>query len=209
LDALAAQILKLGDRAALGPMVQTVIGQLFVPDYRGTAESWQAAVTLDVAVRSFNPLRHIWWAATGRVRRSREILANMTGGNLAGLHATAIAIHNLVDALERMRDLAGRADALRRYTGQEAASICLKAPDSVLRQAVAIGTTGSGSFRRGTLVQLQLEAARASSLRPDIAFMTSSWSRCPAHAWVPALLAAVWERVATARQDMSSGQEAS
>jgi hypothetical protein len=79
----------------------------------------------------------------------------------------------------------------------------LVAPDSVLRQAAGRGTTEAASFRRGTLVQFQLEAARARSLRPDLAFMSGGWAKCPAHAWVPNLLAAVWESART-RGDLAS-----
>lgn len=194
---LGERILTQAGKSELGPLAQTLAGRIFVPDFQGTVATWDAAVTLDAAVRSFNPIRRIVWALTGQVRKARTLLASGIKGHSAGLHAIGIAIHNLVRSLERMRDLANERDALVRFSPAQAASICLAAPDSVVRQAVGPGMSAAGLYRRGTLVQLQLEAARARTLRPDLAFMTVSWSKCPAHAWVPGLLSAVWESAQT------------
>jgi hypothetical protein len=204
LEGLTAHVLGRSAPQAMGPLVQEVVGRLFLPDFRGTAESWDATGLLDAAVRSFNPLRQLVWLLTGRVERARRLLAERVGGDPAALHSIGIAVHNLVRSFERMRELAAGPDAVRRLSTEAAVAQCLAAPDSVLRQAVAPGATTAGSFRRGTIVLLELEAARARSLRRDVAFMTGSWSRCPAHRWVPALLAAVWDRVAAARREEGS-----
>lgn len=180
----------------LGPLVQEVLGCLFRPGYAADAESWRAARLLDKAARSNNPLRHLVWRLSGRVRKARRTLVERAGGDPAAVHTTAVAVHNIVRAFERMSDLAARPGALRWLGPGEAASRCLAAPNSVLRQATGGGTTVAGSFRPGTLVVFSLEAARARTLRRDLTFMTGSWSRCPAHAWVPRLLATVWERAA-------------
>jgi hypothetical protein len=103
-------------------------------------------------------------------------------------------VHNLVVSMRRMRDLAAVRGALARYAPEEAASLSLSAPESVPREATGRGTNAVAAYRPGTLVLLQLEKARERTLRSDIAFMTNGWSRCPAHSWVPAFLAAVWER---------------
>jgi hypothetical protein len=204
LEALTAHVLGRGTPEAIGPLVQEVVGRLFLPDFRRTAESWEAALLLDAAVRSFNPLRQLQWLLTGRVERARRLLAERVGGDPVAVHSIGIAVHNLVCSFERMRELAARPDAVRRFSTEAAVAQCLVAPDSVLRQAVSLGATSVGSFRPGTIVVLELEAARARSLRRDVAFMTGSWSRCPAHRWVPALLAAVWDRVAAARREEGS-----
>lgn len=196
LDALAAHVLGRRDRLALGPLVQEVVGRLFQPDYRGTPESWEAACLLDAAVRSFNPFRQLAWRLTGRIGRARKLLAERVASDPAALHATGIAVHNLVHAFERMRGIASRPWAARGLTADTVVSRCLAAPESVLRQATAHGTTAAGAFRPGTVVVLGLETGRAASLRRDVAFLAGHWSRCPATDWVPALLAAVWERVA-------------
>ena len=198
LDALAAHVLGRRDPEAIGPLAQEAVGRLFMPEYRSTPGTWAAALLLDAAARSFNPLRNLVRLITGSVRRARRLLADRVDRDPAALHTTGIAVHNLVRALDRMRDLAARPAGPRGFTAAQAVSICLAAPDGVLRQATAIGATVAGTFRPGTLVLFRLDAAHAASLQRDIAFMTEEWSRCPAHAWVPALLAAAWERAAAA-----------
>lgn len=202
LQALADYVTRRRGAIRSEPVVQQVIGQLFTPTYRATRKSWRAAKVLDTSARSLLSPLPLLWRLTGRLARARRVLAAMVDGDRSGLHATGIAIHNLVESLERMRALADGPDALRRYAPDEAASLSLSAPARVVRQARERGTVASGSFRSGTLVLLGLEAARARTLRLDMAFMTRSWSKCPAHAWVPALLAAVW---AKARDDAGAG----
>jgi hypothetical protein len=73
---------------------------------------------------------------------------------------------------------------------------CLFAPPSVLRQATMPGATIAGTVRAGTLVMLELDAARERMGGPEIEFMVGHWAQCPAAAFVPALLRAVWERAA-------------
>ncbi len=196
LQTLADYVLGQSEERPLGPLVQEVLGRLFVPDYAANAESFEDARLLDAAARSNNPLRQALWRMTGRIELARQRLAERAENDLAALHTTAIAVHNLVRAFERMRALAQHPGALRRIPSAEAASRCLAAPNSIVRQATAAGSMEEGSFRPGTLVLFRLERARDRSLRHDVAFMTTSWSRCPAHAWVPRLLSAVWESAA-------------
>jgi len=75
---------------------------------------------------------------------------------------------------------------------------CLFAPPSVLRQATMPGATICGAVRPGTLVVLELEAARERASGRDVEFMVGNWAQCPAAAFVPALLHAVWKRVIAA-----------
>jgi hypothetical protein len=202
LQALADYVTRRRGAPRSGPVAQQAVGRLFVPTYRATKASWRAAKVLDTSARSLLSPLPLLWRLTGRLARARRLLAGMVDGDRSGLHATGIAIHNLIESLERMRALAAGPDALRRYAPDEAASLCLSAPARIVRQARERGTVASGSFRGGTLVLLGLEAARARSLRHDMAFMTRSWSRCPADRWVPAFLAAVW---AKARDDAGAG----
>jgi hypothetical protein len=178
----------------LGPATQQAVGRLFVPDYRGSRESFAAASVLDAAVHTRNPLRAIFLELSGRLRRSRQLLADLVGGDRAGVHATGIAVHNRVRGFERMRELWGE----RRWrSGSSTDAIvaqCLFAPPSVLRQATMPGATVAGAVRPGTLVVLELEAAHERMPGQDIQFMAGNWAQCPAAAFVPALLRAVWER---------------
>jgi hypothetical protein len=45
---------------------------------------------------------------------------------------------------------------------------------------------------------LELEAARKRTPGRDLEFMVGNWAQCPAAAFVPALLRAVWQRVIAA-----------
>jgi hypothetical protein len=191
--ALARYVRGEASERTLGPAVQQAVGSLFAAGYRGDRRSWRAAEVLSGSVRPFRPMALVW-RLTGRLRRSRAHLADLVGHDRSGVHATGIAVHNLVESIRRMRDLAEVRGALGRYAPDEAASISLAAPDSVPREATERGTNGVCAYRQGTLVLLQLERARERTLRADIAFMTGGWSRCPAHSWVQQLLAAVWER---------------
>jgi hypothetical protein len=197
LQALAESVLGRPDARSPGPLVQEILGRLFRPGYVADAKSFEDACLLDAAVRSNNPLRQLYWWASGRIVQSRGRLAERAGNDAAALHTTAIAVHNLVGALQRMRELAARPGALGRIPAAQAASRCLVAPEGVLRQARSLGRTAQADFRPGTLVLLRLESARARTLRHDLAFMSDTWSRCPAAHWVPRLLAAVWERAAS------------
>src|SRR5262249_40799042 len=71
---------------------------------------------------------------------------------------------------------------------------CLKAPASVLREALPDCPSLGDAVRSGTLVVLDLAAGREREPSPEIVFMKGTWAECPAAAWVPALLRAVWDR---------------
>lgn len=193
LAALARYVRGEASERTLGAAVQQAVGSRFAPGYRGDARSWKAARVLSGSVRPFRPMALIW-RLSGKLRRSRAHLAELVDQDRSGVHATGIAVHNLVESLRRMRDLAAVGGALGRYAPEEAASLSLAAPDSVPREATERGTNAVTAYRQGTLVLFQLEKARERTLRPDMAFMTGGWSRCPAHSWVQKLLAAVWER---------------
>jgi hypothetical protein len=178
----------------LGPAAQQAVGRLFVSDYRGTSESWAAARVLDAAVHSRNPLELVILKLSGRLERSRRLLAALVDGDPAAVHATAIAVHNLVRGFERMREL--WAEPRWRSSADAVVAQCLFAPPSVLRQATMPGATVAGAVRAGTLVMLELDAAHERSGGADIEFMVGHWAQCPAAAFVPALLRAVWEQAA-------------
>jgi hypothetical protein len=183
--------------SALGPATQQAVGRLFVADYRATSESWAAARMLDDAVHTRNPFRALFLQLSGQLRRSRELLADLVKDDLAGVHATGIAVHNLVRGFERMRELWSD-PSWRLRPADAVVEQCLFAPPSVLRQATMPGATVVGEVRPGTLVVLELEAARVRTPGRDVELMTGTWAQCPGAAFVPALLRVVWERVSTA-----------
>jgi hypothetical protein len=192
LDALAAYVRGERERSEVGPIAQTVVGRLFNPGFTATSETWAAAEIFDAAPRSFNLPRVLWWALTGRLQEAGRLLATSVGHDRAGIHAIGIAIHNIVRGLQIMRDLWADPSARARTSPEAAVARCLLAPDHVLRQATQAGTSAAGEFGAGTIVMLDLGRARARSPDRNTIFMVNSWSRCPAHAWVPALLAGTW-----------------
>jgi hypothetical protein len=104
-------------------------------------------------------------------------------------------VHNLVHGLMQMRRI-WHTPALRKNLSTDAViNRCMSAPDTVLREATACGKTAIGDVRPGTLLVLRLNHARERLPGSEMEFMTGTWSRCPAAAFVPALLQAVWEQV--------------
>ena len=80
----------------------------------------------------------------------------------------------------------------RQRSVASAVAASLVAPGQVLRQPLVAGTCPAGSFSEDTLVLLRLERANARHPGYRTAFMSESWSWCPAQDWLPALLEAVW-----------------
>ena len=191
---LARAVRRFEDAAILEHAVQQTVGRLFAKDYRATEQSWAAAQLLDKAVHSMDPLAAMWWRITGRIARAQDLLAEMVHQDRAGVHATGIAVHNLVCGFKTMRDLFAHPNAPDPAAGHSVVARCLKAPESALREASAEASSGSDELRPGTLVVLDLKAAQQHDGGPKIVFMSGSWSQCPAAAWVPALIRAVWER---------------
>jgi hypothetical protein len=183
---------------SVGPTAQEAIGELFAAGYRGTDETWRAACILDAAPRTINPFRALAWALTGAVRRSRRNLAAAVDGSPAGVHATGIAVHSLVRSLKAMRELWCEPGARGSLSADAAALRSLRAPETVLRQWSGPATTVHGDIRPGALTIFELDKARARRPGAQMAFMTESWTRCPAHRWTAALLRKVWERAVAA-----------
>jgi hypothetical protein len=189
---LSAAVRNTASDAEIGPAAQQAVGRLFVPDYVGDAAGWDAAKDLDDAVHSRNPFRTLQLKLTGRLARARKLLAERVKGDLAGVHATGIAVHNLVRGFATMRNL--WRDRQPRPSTDEVVGRCLFAPETVVRQATQKGGTLAGEVRPGTLLLYQLDTIRAHAPGADAVFMAGTWAECPAVAFVPALLRAVWER---------------
>ncbi len=192
LGGLAAYVRGDGPVGDAGPLAQQAVGRLFDPGYQADDASWKAALTLDGAPRSFNPLQLLWWALTGAVPRARRLLAEKVGGDPSGLHGTGIAVHNIVAGLKTMRKLWNDGGSRRRLPPAGAAAQCLVAPQQVIRQPRKAGLCVAGAFEPTTLVMLQLDKANTQRPSAQMAFMAQTWARCPAHAWVMALLAGTW-----------------
>lgn len=194
LESLAAYVRGTGLADACGPLVQQVVGRLFVSDFVATSASWNAAVVLDKAPRTMNPLLLAWWAVTKRVDYAKRLLSRMVGGDLAGVHAVGIALHNIVSGVKVMRQLFSDPSERIALSPNAAGARCLFAPHSVLRQPTAPVPSVKDELTTKTLVLLKLQAANTNSGDGEIVFLRETWSRCPAEQWVPALLEGIWRR---------------
>jgi hypothetical protein len=194
LESLAAFVRGEGSADACGPLVQQMVGSLFAPNFKATADSWNAALVLDQAPRTMNLAILAWWALTKKVDRAKQLLSVMVGGDLAAVHAIGVALHNIVNGVTLMREL--YSDPLNRtsLSSDAAGSRCLFAPRTVLRQPTAADVSASGDLETGTLVLLNLQAANAKTPDANLAFLRNTWSQCPAEQWVPALLEGIWTR---------------
>ncbi len=208
LDPLAQWVRGNGTDIQLGILVQEAVGRLFLPSYKADEKSWSAALLLRDAPRSINPVKLIWWWATGQVRKAKALLAEKVNGDRMGLHGTGITVHNLVKGFRKMKTLYAMADQGSKPTAETVAAQCLFAPPSVMRQSTSQGEIRGCPFTRQTLFILGLGEARKRTDSSDMVFLENSWSRCPADTWVPALFEGVWKRAtATGPQNESPPSE--
>jgi hypothetical protein len=196
---LAPEIAELGGyvrdgtaHRSMGVMVQQAVGRLFFVDYAANEESYAAARTLQTWM-SAGPLRTFWIRRSGALQAALDRIMDLSRGDMACAHATALAMDNIVRSIELMRSLSRQGDNLTKIRPQDALAQTLRAPARVVREARDGGRAGPLRLRARSLVLLAVESARQQSPDPGFAFFASAWNRCPAHSIVPALLAEVWQ----------------
>lgn len=195
---LAAQIRGIGGRPA-GELAQEVVGKVFDPEYAASPETWQAADIVEAHLRSWNPITRLCRALTGALSRAQSTLSKASGGDAGAVHGTGIAVHNLELSLTRMQAAWSDETLRARLTPDEAALRAIAAPRTVLRAGSDHSDTLCGPVRPFTLVALNTREASDKNMDRDLAFLGSSWSRCPAEEWVMALLAEVWRQAGDTR----------
>ncbi|MBI0329473.1 hypothetical protein [Burkholderia plantarii] len=199
LEALARWVRDPSGATAVGPLVQQVIGRTFSATFTADEATWGAALVIAGSLAPGNTWRNLAWRITGKVTRAKALLARLVDGDLAGVHAVGVAIHNVAKGLHQMRALYLDAALRETLTPEMAGRRCLYAPGVVLRQATSSGTIGGCPYSSGTLLLLELEKARQAGGDESVIFLADTWSRCPAEQWVPALLEGVWRRATNAR----------
>jgi Animal haem peroxidase len=175
----------------VGVTVQQLVGRMLVDHYEATPESYAAARDVAAVVSScpVTALRVMVWKLTGRLARSKALIWRLASNDPTVIHATAIAMHAVVDSLERMRK-AMRTDVWD-TPAHEAAALALAAPQQLIREC-PMGMDGHDGLRPNTLIMFKLRKIHANSGNNDLAFSARQWSQCPAHAIIPRLLADVW-----------------
>jgi hypothetical protein len=174
--------------------VQEIVGRLFEPSYVADLASWRAAIMIDRLRSGFSPIQIIW-RIVGRLHRAHALLVERANHDRWAMHGTAIGVHGIMQALARMRQLRALPDAMS-VPDDTVLELCLQAPKQVPRTVDATLSVPSvrGEIYPGTLVMLQLEAARRLAPHGEMVFMQGHWNSCPARAFVIALLQAVWHR---------------
>ena len=187
----------------VGILTQQLLGKLFSDRFVATPESWNAAKVLVAAPRLTNLPKLLWWTASGKVRRAKQVLADLVDGDLAGVNAIGIAVHNVVKGLKQMKRLYLEEAARSTLSAEQAAQQCLFAPLSLYRQATSAGSVNGCPFSRGSLFILNIGNAGRAAAGRRLVFLDDSWSRCPAADWVPAMFEGVWKRATGMRQERS------
>lgn len=184
-----------------GPMAIALCGKLFDTDFEASDRNWRASETIQAAISTRNPLKWIADFFTGRTMSAKSDLSRALGGDLAAVHAVGVASHNLAESLRRMRRLYAVTDVPDELSVERVLAETLAAPETVLRQSPGPSETPAGSVQRGTLVVLEVEAARSRGMDDDMAFLADSWSGCPARAFMPAMMAEIWRRAMAGEGD--------
>jgi len=188
---LAAHVRGNATARPVGMVVQQAVGKLFFEDYRASPQSHQAAETLSAWLKA-GPLKTLILRRSGKMQAAVDAVLAHARGNTACAHGTGIALHNIVESVELMRKLA-RSGQLRQLSPDQAAAQTLRAPERAVREAREDVRAGNVCARERAIILLGVESARKRSSDPGIAFFAGQWNECPAHAFVPALLAEIWK----------------
>jgi hypothetical protein len=194
LEALASWIRQDGSGQEPGVLVQQIIGQFFYPDFKATHESWQAALILREDANSKNLPKILWWQLTGKARHAKELLGSLVNDDIVAMHGIAVASHNLVATVGRLRSFYADESLRKTLTPNMAVEQSLSAPPVVYRQALVQGAAAGCPYSKSTLFLLKLKDASRSQQAKDMIFMTGTWSRCPAEQWIPSVIAGTWKR---------------
>lgn len=189
-----------GRKLPLGLACQQLIGRLFVPDFQAHRGTWHAAMVVQRSLE--NPVLRLLWTLTGEIRGAQRTLSDAMDGDRAGVHAIGIAVHSFIRAVERLNEV--WSDATLRATTSDAGALgyATSAPETVLRHAGGYAETAGGHVAPGTIVVFRLDGEAHRLADPRLAFLSESWSACPAASLVPRLLAAVWARATGADTEL-------
>jgi hypothetical protein len=156
LEPLAEWVREIGTAEQIGLLVQQSVGRLFVETFTATNESWAAACMMLEAASSSNVLKMLGWRISGKLEQAKTLLASMVNGDLAAVNGISVALHHIVDGLNKMRQLAADPTLRLSMTTDAVVDECLFAPTTVVRQAKTSGAVGGCPFRIGTLFILGL-----------------------------------------------------
>lgn len=185
------------DAKAAAIATQQVLGRWFQPGYKASTKTLDAAKRIESWTL---PLPRLGFSA---LERAKELLYDAAGEDVRGVHATAITVHHVVDALERMRALAKTSPSMSRT---ELLEHVLRPPPTLLRVCEREEQFPflERPLPKGTVILIRMakihdKSEQARKLGTDTVFLEDEWSRCPARNAVRSLLVRVWEAQHTER----------
>jgi hypothetical protein len=176
----------------IGRVVQQWCGKLFFPNYRATRETYEAGKLL-AAWPSAPPWRTSRARGSGRLTRAKQSIEHAAQGDLYCVHGTSIGMENVARSVRCLRKAAS-SRARHRLSADEALRECLAVPAAVLRgcsRPLDVPFLAEPLTERSLLVFMLGRAFRKSG-ELDVAFLSDTWSRCPARHVIPDMLRAVW-----------------
>jgi hypothetical protein len=189
---LAAYVRGTPASRPVGEVVQQAVGRIFFDDYRASSQSYEAARTLSAWLAA-GLVKTLLLRLSGKVPVAVDTVLTHARGNTACAHGTGLALHNIVESIGLMRNLAQSGSRLKELSPPDAVSLTLRAPKRVLREARDATQVEGIRVRARSIVLLYVESARRRGSDPGIAFLTDQRNQCPAHVFVPALLGEVWK----------------
>jgi hypothetical protein len=189
------------DATAAAIATQQVLGRWFQPGYKATRETLDAAKRIEQWTM---PLPRLGF---GALERAKALLYKTAGDDVRGVHATAVTVHHVVDALARTRKLAKSSPGLGHAELLEQA---LRPPPTLLR--ICEREQSFPFLERplpaGTVILIRMskihdKSEDARKRGTDTVFLEDEWSRCPARNAVRSLLIRVWEAQQSAKERIS------
>ena len=191
-DALARYVGGASIARPIGVVAQELVARMRIPSYHATPRTYADA---QLVVRALTPLLPMtrWRALRRDAAKQRLDLA--ARGDLDCIHATTIAVHNVVHSLEAMRRLA-RSARDRELRAETVLDRCIAAPERLVRFSARPGSALNGRHRLrvGTWILLRTRRADTRTRSSVSAFGEGQWSVCPDRDPMRSLLAEVWTR---------------
>jgi hypothetical protein len=176
----------------IGLIVQQWCGRLFSDRYRSTHDTY-AAGRLLAGWASAPPWRTIADRLNGNLAYAKAVLATAAGNDPHCVHGTSIGMENVARTVRKLLKASLRFDK-QQTSPDDIVRECLVAPAMVLRgcdEVVGAPFLDHPLTQRSLIVFLVARAFAASG-DLDVAFLSDSWSACPARRVIPEMLCTAW-----------------
>ena len=176
----------------IGVVVQQWCGRLFSERYRSTEETYTAG-RLFASWPSSPPWRTLRDRLSGRLARAKAVLGTAAENDVHCVHGTSVGMENIARSVRKLRKAAHQADT-RTLSADEIVRECLSVPPALVRgcSGVVAAPFLDRPLSDRTLVVFLLGRAFAETGDLDVAFLSDTWSACPARVVIPEMLRAVW-----------------